>query len=154
MAGNHTNNYHLNQWEPEDKVLRTEFNEDNLKIDEALAGLRTDQRALAELVDRLTLRLVTGSYVGTGKSETIHYSIGAAPKLLVVTTNNEYDYHTCTGLWAMGDVAFVNYTDQYVKLMPNYVAFDEDGFSINHSLLDLRSGLNRDGSRQTYRVLC
>ncbi len=38
MAGNHTNNYHLNQWEPEDKVLREEFNKDNLKIDRALEG--------------------------------------------------------------------------------------------------------------------
>ena len=36
MAANYTANYQLNQWEPEDKVLRTDFNADNLKIDGAI----------------------------------------------------------------------------------------------------------------------
>ena len=36
MSTNHTTNYDLNQWEAADKVLRTEFNEDNAKIDAAL----------------------------------------------------------------------------------------------------------------------
>ena len=39
MATNHTTNYQLCQWEATDKVLRTDFNEDNAKIDAALAGL-------------------------------------------------------------------------------------------------------------------
>ncbi len=33
---NYTENYQLNQWEPADRVLRTDFNEDNRKIEEAL----------------------------------------------------------------------------------------------------------------------
>ena len=36
MSTNHTINYALNQWEGTDKVLRTEFNADNAKIDAAL----------------------------------------------------------------------------------------------------------------------
>ena len=36
MSTNHTTNYNLNQWEATDKVLRTDFNEDNAKIDAAL----------------------------------------------------------------------------------------------------------------------
>ena len=36
MSTNHTTNYDLNQWEATDKVLRTDFNEDNAKIDAAL----------------------------------------------------------------------------------------------------------------------
>ena len=36
MSTNHTTNYNLNQWEATDKVLRTDFNEDNAKIDGAL----------------------------------------------------------------------------------------------------------------------
>lgn len=36
MASGQTNNYGLNQWAAEDQVIRTEFNEDNLRIDEAL----------------------------------------------------------------------------------------------------------------------
>ena len=39
MSTNHTTNYDLNQWEGTDKVLRTDFNGDNQKIDAALAGL-------------------------------------------------------------------------------------------------------------------
>ena len=37
---NYTENYQLNQWEPADRVLRTDFNEDNRKIDEALAAIK------------------------------------------------------------------------------------------------------------------
>ena len=36
MATNHTTNYQLNQWEATDQVRRTDFNEDNAKIDAAL----------------------------------------------------------------------------------------------------------------------
>ena len=39
MSTNKTQHYQLNQWEAEDKVLRTEFNEDNQKIDGALSAL-------------------------------------------------------------------------------------------------------------------
>ena len=38
MASGQTANYQLNQWEAEDKVLRTEFNADNAKLDAALAA--------------------------------------------------------------------------------------------------------------------
>ena len=56
MASNHTTNYNLNQWEATDKVLRTDFNEDNAKIDAALKGL-SDQvagKAAQSAVDALT----------------------------------------------------------------------------------------------------
>ena len=39
MASGQTTNYKLNQWQPEDKVLREEFNADNSKVEEALTGL-------------------------------------------------------------------------------------------------------------------
>ena len=53
MASNHTTNYNLNQWEATDKVLRTEFNADNAKIDAAL-------KANADAVDSLETQLVSG----------------------------------------------------------------------------------------------
>lgn len=52
MPSRQTQNYHLNQWEPEDKVLRTDFNTDNEKIDDALAG-KADVSALAALSQRV-----------------------------------------------------------------------------------------------------
>ena len=42
MASGQTANYQLNQWEAEDKVLRTEFNADNAKLDAALAELAAE----------------------------------------------------------------------------------------------------------------
>ena len=38
MASNYTENYGLCQWEATDQVLRTEFNEDNAKIEAALTA--------------------------------------------------------------------------------------------------------------------
>ena len=38
MSTNHTANYDLCQWEATDQVLRTDFNQDNAKIDAALAA--------------------------------------------------------------------------------------------------------------------
>ena len=38
MASNYTSGYQLCQWEASDKVLRTDFNSDNAKIDAALAA--------------------------------------------------------------------------------------------------------------------
>ena len=39
MATNHTTNYQLNLWEPEDSFLREEFNENSQKIDGALKSI-------------------------------------------------------------------------------------------------------------------
>ena len=39
MASGQTTNYKLSQWQPEDKVLREEFNGDNSKVETALTGL-------------------------------------------------------------------------------------------------------------------
>ena len=48
-----TENYGLNQWAEQDKVLREDFNADNQKIDAALAA---------------GAKIAIGSYVGTGTS--------------------------------------------------------------------------------------
>ena len=51
MATNQTTNYQLNQWEPTDQVLRTDFNADNAKLDAALADLAEDVAGKAEQTD-------------------------------------------------------------------------------------------------------
>ena len=43
MASNHTQHYGLCQWEATDAVLRTDFNQDNAKIEAALAILEEDK---------------------------------------------------------------------------------------------------------------
>ena len=71
MASNHTTNYQLCQWEAADKVLRTDFNEDNQKIDaamkanaDALAG-KADSSALAEIAASIP-KVAVGTYSGDG----------------------------------------------------------------------------------------
>ena len=47
---NTTDNYQLNQWEGTDRILRTDFNKDNLKTDDAVAELRAELAAAIEAV--------------------------------------------------------------------------------------------------------
>ena len=90
---NHTPNYNLSQWEAEDKVLRTDFNADNAKIDAALMAAADGRAALErtvssnkrELTNALNIRLrcVTGTYTGDGKnSRTIGVSL--RPKVMFI----------------------------------------------------------------------
>ena len=85
MATNQTTNYQLNQWEPTDPVLRTDFNADNAKLDAALEGkadadeVEILSNAVSGLESKGTLletaiaqcgncTLVYGTYTGTGMS--------------------------------------------------------------------------------------
>lgn len=97
MASNYTTNYNLCQWEPTDQVKRTDFNEDNAKIDAALKTLsdgkadqaaistlntaiaqKADQSAVQSLNSRVsslesrTLRIATGTYAGTGNKGSLY----------------------------------------------------------------------------------
>ena len=71
MSTNHTTNYNLNQWEATDKVLRTEFNADNAKIDAALKANADTIDTLEGQVEALQTekgdcQLYTTSYIGNG----------------------------------------------------------------------------------------
>ncbi len=103
MATNQTANYQLNQWEPTDQVLRTDFNADNAKLDAALAekaevetvsalqtavASKAEQTALAALAARVTALearpyIVTGTYTGDGTASQFIF-LGFTPKALLV----------------------------------------------------------------------
>lgn len=73
MASGQTTNYGLNQWASEDPVLRKDFNEDNIKVDESL-----------QAIEKQIPRIVTGTYMGNGEeSQTIE--LGFQPKILMVS---------------------------------------------------------------------
>ena len=106
-----TEHYQLSQWDPNDQVKRTDFNEDNAKLDAALAAKAEStsvNAALAELratdakkadsssVDsrfdtqdgRLTalegrLEAIVGTYTGDGEPSHV-ISLGVTPKLVLV----------------------------------------------------------------------
>ena len=52
-----TPNYQLNLWAPEDHVIRTDFNEDNTKVDAALVNLSSD---LSSGLSSLSAEMQTG----------------------------------------------------------------------------------------------
>ena len=104
MASNYTANYQLNQWDAEDKVLRADFNADNLKIDGALA----EGAAALELVKASALKIATGTYIGNGKYGygaliTLDFSstLGRAPKLLIIHESADYGFDAAVLIYGM-----------------------------------------------------
>ena len=71
MASNHTEHFSLNQWQADDQVKRTDFNEDNAKIDAALNDLsgglaaaqaeKADQTALDALAAEVAKKATTAA---------------------------------------------------------------------------------------------
>ena len=61
MASSYTENYGLCQWEPGDSFVRTEFNQDNARIDAALAGLAGSRLGKSQVLYTQTLEAVTSS---------------------------------------------------------------------------------------------
>ena len=61
---NQTNNYQLSQWDPEDRILRADFNSDNSKVDAALknnAQAISDEIAARESADTAETEARTGA---------------------------------------------------------------------------------------------
>ena len=97
MASNHTEHFSLNQWQADDQVKRTDFNEDNAKIDAALNDLsgglaeKATTAALKALSKKLASMpcLVTGTYTGDGTDSRL-ISLGFQPKALLVMIEEGY----------------------------------------------------------------
>ena len=99
-----TTNYNLNQWDADDPVVRTDFNEDNAKLDAALAAKanaaavealqaavtgKAESSALSALQAVVTgkgnCRVEFGTYVGTGNQyDTVSLTTSFSPKMIIV----------------------------------------------------------------------
>lgn len=89
MAANYTANYNLCQWEATDQVQRTDFNQDNAKIDAALGDLATVAAgtiSLAHTVCDLAMKdaIATGQY-------------GFRRGLILEDFHDDYNVHDITG---------------------------------------------------------
>lgn len=84
MASNQTEHYGLNQWSGDDNFVRTDFNEDNAKIDAALAG-KADQVKMEQLAAAVDLkcRVKINFYTGDG-AETRHIDLSLPIKALLL----------------------------------------------------------------------
>ena len=81
MASNHTPNIGLCQWSADDMVLRSDYNADNAKLDEAIS-----ERAV----------VVTGTYTGDG-AESREIVLGFRPKYVRVWPQIEHTVESHIG---------------------------------------------------------
>lgn len=94
MPSNYTPNYQLNQWVADNRVLRTDFNTDNVKIDAALGAL-----------DAKIPRIIFGTYTGDGKrSQDI--VLGFQPKALLLFRENDCVSYSFSQLLIISGMAF------------------------------------------------
>ena len=96
MASNHTEHFSLNQWLPDDQVKRTDFNEDNAKLDAALDALAAEVEkkattAALEAVRAAMPKIAVGTYTGTGTygdskpcTLDLTHALGREPQLVLV----------------------------------------------------------------------
>lgn len=98
-----TENYQLNQWDGTDRILRTDFNADNAKVDSALQDLRKDvdaveSRAGAQLLKREYVSganpTVSLSDINWTQWKAIHisvYPVSANARGVTLQVNGGYD---------------------------------------------------------------
>lgn len=119
MASNYTEHYGLCQWDAADQVLREEFNQDNKKIDGALATIP---------------QLVFGSYVGNG-SATRKIELGFTPSVLFVVAKDGMTFREingssqfCGGLVFKDEPALDVYRDRMI------LEICENGFHVAYNV--------------------
>jgi len=99
MSAKYTKNYKLCQWEPGDKVLRTDFNEDNAKLEAALAKISASADGAGAAVRELAGKAYTanflpvefGTYSGrqAGGTTTVQYiNLGYQPRAVIVVPSH------------------------------------------------------------------
>ena len=126
MASNQTSNYGLNQWAATDKVLREEFNQDNAKIDTALAqekaareeavaaeaqtrqaaiqGEQTARTAAIAALAATVPKIAVGTYTGNGAA-TQTISLGLTPKAVLMCTLEVRMYQSLSSGFVYGGLA-------------------------------------------------
>ena len=114
-----TDSYQLNQWEPEDDFLRTDFNEDNARLEAALAGLEKDK-----------CHIRAGYYFGDGAASQ-HIDLGFAPQAVILST---HDGKTSSNNDVCGGV-FVRLGDGITDYRPG-VTLDDTGFTVYFSSIN------------------
>ena len=106
-----TANYQLNQWESTDRILMSDFNADNSKIDAAIAAEKAaresaDSALTAAVAKCGNCRVAASSYTGTGGYESgnpCSLTFDASPALVLVVST---DGHT---LFMHSDSATASY---------------------------------------------
>ena len=92
----YTENYQLHQWVPEDDFLRTDFNTDFQKIDEALGTIAAQA---AQAGDKC--RVLYGGFMGNGET-TRTITLGVRPKAVILVNRYNMISYITSGTYALG----------------------------------------------------
>ena len=77
---NYTKNYHLPQWEEDDRVLRSDFNNAMAALED---GLQANAQGVREAkTEAAKLPYVVGTYVGTAEAQDIY--LGFQPAMVII----------------------------------------------------------------------
>ena len=134
-SSNRTTHYALCQWQPDDPVLREDFNADNVKLDGMLKTL--EQKAYQ-------LTPVFGTYAGTHSDNTQIINLGFKPSFVLVMPNGGYSMNAKKLDYA---VAFTGQDAENLSLTNN-------GFTVKSSLnyADAQ-GLSESVYKNPYRYM-
>ena len=149
MAANYTANYNLCQWEATDQVLRTDFNQDNAKIDAALAdkaeaetvsALQTAVAAKAEAsalsalenqVSSMGIPKAEGTYTGNGGHQ-YTVTVGFRPALVILfNLGSGLGNSSLVFLLGTENAQFIStqYNSRYIST--SALTFTDSGFVVN-----------------------
>ena len=147
MASGQTSRYGLSQWQPEDKVLREEFNGDNGKVDAALGGLADQMNTKAGQadLDGVKTQLATKAAQSALDSLSASVTAGLAKKY---GTDNPY-IKTGTYLGSGNDAVSVTlgFRPSYLMVIaqyPDYVG--QLDFVFLHGTGDIQLTVRQGGS--------
>ncbi|USF27498.1 hypothetical protein N510_002445 [Firmicutes bacterium ASF500] len=157
---NRTTNYNLCQFEETDRVRRTDFNEDNAKIDAAVKAVdrrvdgleasKADKTALAAVEGKIS-RIVTGTYAGTGGSSGVRrISLPGRPKLVLIRTDYPNTSHHDEAI-AITDICLCRchtYHSLSVDPPTSGYALENNGFTV-----PANCDQNYSGSTQHYMAI-
>ena len=106
MSTNHTTNYGLCQWLATDQVQRTDFNQDNLKIDTALKDL-SDQ--MVQKADQAVVNLLANTVNQKADQSALNAAVTNIPKMVAGT-------YTGTGLYGEDNPNILDFSDTLGRL--------------------------------------
>ena len=142
----YTEHYQLHQWEPEDPFLRTDFNEDLNKVDQALSQLASEKYGEDKKA------YVCGSYIGDGGTGMQDIALSFQPTLLYLY-NCDPDDNQYTSVFTVGtqEVQCAFERSGGIWLRDGVFYTTPSGFQINGGAFAKGNGFNTEGI--TYRYI-
>ena len=146
---NHTTNYQLSQWESTDRILMSDFNSDNAKLDEAL---KSHDDALNT---KGNCQIWTTSYVGSGgvgENSRNSLTFPKPPLLVIITGGQENSW----GDMAQKTAIFTRDGHVFVPMVSNSLtwpaAWSADGKSVTWYAVNADAAGQLNAAGTTYRV--